>query len=96
MVDIYLNALLHADNNITESQTVIHQFFNKIAVRIYYSFIKNIINKPLIICNSAMVCINSYVTDQELFKILNIISNSSTGFILSFISNFMIYEHKIK
>jgi hypothetical protein len=59
----------------------------------YFSFIKNIINIPLIICNSAMVCINSSITDQELLKILNIILNSSTGLILSLISNFKIYEH---
>jgi hypothetical protein len=59
----------------------------------YFSFIKNIINIPLIICNSAMVCINSSITDQELLKILNIMLNSSTGLILSLISNFKIYEH---
>ena len=59
----------------------------------YFSFIKNIINIPLIICNSAMVCINSSITDQELLKILNIILNSSTGLILSLISNFKIYEN---
>ena len=59
----------------------------------YFSFIKNIINIPLIVCNSAMVCINSSITDQELLKILNIILNSSTGLILSLISNFKIYEH---
>ena len=59
----------------------------------YFSFIKNVINIPLIICNSAMVCINSSITDQELLKILNIILNSSTGLILSLISNFKIYEH---
>ena len=58
----------------------------------YFSFIKNIINIPLIICNSAMVCINSSISDQELLKILNIILNSSTGLILSLISNFKIYE----
>ncbi len=38
----------------------------------YFSFIKNIINIPIIICNSAMVCINSSITEQELLKILNI------------------------
>ena len=59
----------------------------------YYSFIKNVINIPLIICNSAMVCINSIVEDQQLLKILNIILNSSTGLILSLISNFKVYEH---
>jgi hypothetical protein len=40
-----------------------------------------------------MVCINSSITDQELLKILNIILNSSTGLILSLISNFKIYEN---
>ena len=59
----------------------------------YYNFTKNIINIPLIICNSAMVCINSIITDDELLKILNIILNSSTGLILSLISNFKVYEH---
>ena len=59
----------------------------------YYCFIKNVINIPLIICNSAMVCINAIITDNELLKILNIILNSSTGLILSLISNFKIYEN---
>jgi hypothetical protein len=58
----------------------------------YYQFIKNIINIPLIICNSVMVCINSMITDQDTLKILNIILNSSTGLILGLISNFKIYE----
>ena len=40
-----------------------------------------------------MVCINSIIENQELLKILNIILNSSTGLILSLISNFKIYEH---
>ena len=59
----------------------------------YFSFIKNIINIPLIICNSAMVCINSTINDQDLLKILNIILNSSTSIILSLISNFKIHEN---
>ena len=59
----------------------------------YYNYTKNIINIPLIICNSGMVCINSIIEDQNLLKILNIILNSSTGLILSLISNFKIYEH---
>ena len=59
----------------------------------YYNFIKNIINIPLIICNSVMVCINSIIEDQNLLKILNIILKSSTGSILSLISNFKIYEN---
>jgi len=58
----------------------------------YYNYTKNIINIPLIICNSGMVCINSIIEDQNLLKILNIILNSSTGLILSLISNFKIYE----
>ena len=36
---------------------------------------------------------NSIIVDQDLLKILNIILNSSTGLILSFISNFKLYEH---
>lgn len=59
----------------------------------YYHFVKNMINIPLILCNSVMVCINSIITDQDLLKILNIILNSSTGLILSLISNFKIYEN---
>jgi hypothetical protein len=58
----------------------------------YYGFIKNIINIPLIICNSIMVVINSIVLDENTLKILNIILNSSSAIILSLISNFKIYE----
>lgn len=59
----------------------------------YYHMIKNIVNIPLIICNSIMVCINSIIIDPDLLKILNIILNTSTGLILSLISSFKIYEH---
>jgi hypothetical protein len=59
----------------------------------YYHLIKNIVNIPLIICNSIMVCINSIIIDPDLLKILNIILNTSTGLILSLISSFKIYEH---
>jgi len=59
----------------------------------YFSFVKNMINIPLIITNSAMVIINAIIVDQEMLKVLNIILNSSTGLILSLISNFKIYEH---
>lgn len=59
----------------------------------YFSFVKNMINIPLIITNSAMVIINAIIVDQEMLKILNIILNSSTGLILSLISNFKIYEN---
>ena len=58
----------------------------------YFNFVKNIINIPLILCNTIMVIINSIITDQDLLKILNIILNSSTGLIISMISNFKIYE----
>ncbi len=58
----------------------------------YFVFVKNIINIPLIITNSAMVIINATITDDNLLKILNIILNSSTGLILSLISNFKVYE----
>ena len=58
----------------------------------YYQFLKNLINIPLIICNSVMVCINSIITDQDTLKILNIILNASTGLIIGMISNFKIYE----
>jgi hypothetical protein len=58
----------------------------------YYNWIKNAVNIPLIISNTAMVCINSIITEQDLLKILNIILNSSTGLILSLISNFHIHE----
>jgi len=58
----------------------------------YFNFLKNIINIPLILSNSAMVIINAIITDQDLLKILNIILNSSTGLILSLISNFKVYE----
>ena len=59
----------------------------------YYVFIKNLINIPLIITNSAMVVLNAVIADQDLLKILNIILNSSTGLILSLISNFKVYEN---
>ena len=35
----------------------------------YYSFVKNLINIPLIICNSVMVCVNSIITEQDTLKI---------------------------
>ena len=34
----------------------------------YYNFVKNLINIPLIICNTAMVCINGSVEDQNTLK----------------------------
>ena len=58
----------------------------------YYNFVKNLINIPLIVCNSVMVCVNSIITDQDTLKILNIILNASTGLIIGMISNFKTYE----
>jgi hypothetical protein len=58
----------------------------------YYPFIKNITSIPLIICNSVTVCINAIIEDENTLNILNVILNSSTGFILGLISNFIIYE----
>ena len=58
----------------------------------YYNYIKNLINIPLIICNSVMVVINSMIENQDTLKILNIILNTSTGLIIGMISNFKIYE----
>jgi hypothetical protein len=58
----------------------------------YYNFVKNLINIPLIVCNSVMVCVNSIITEQDTLKILNIILNASTGLIIGMISNFKIYE----
>ena len=49
----------------------------------YYIYVKNLINIPLIITNSAMVIINAIIIDQDLLKVLNIILNSTTGLVLS-------------
>ena len=40
-----------------------------------------------------MLWINSIIQDQNLLSVLNIIFNSSTGLILSFISSLTSYEH---
>ena len=48
----------------------------------YYNWIKNLINIPLIICNSAMVCINSILTDQDILKILNYIEFINRTYII--------------
>lgn len=59
----------------------------------YYIYVKNLINIPLIITNSAMVIINAIIIDQDLLKVLNIILNSSTGLVLGLINNFKIHEN---
>ena len=55
-------------------------------------FIKNIINIPLILVNTAMTALNSIVANADDMKIPNILLNSTTGIILGLISNFKIYE----
>ena len=54
----------------------------------HYNFIKYIINIPLIISNTAMVCINFIIVDQDLLKTLNSILNSSTGLLFLFNKKF--------
>ena len=55
-------------------------------------FIKNIINIPLILVNTAMTALNSIVENADDMKIPNILLNSTTGIILGLISSFKIYE----
>lgn len=57
-----------------------------------YTFIKNIINIPLILVNTAMTILNSAVFDANDMKIPNILLNSTTGVIIGLISSFKIYE----
>ena len=47
-----------------------------------YSFVKNMINVPLILVNTAMTVLNSSVFDANDLKIPNIILNSTTGVII--------------
>lgn len=55
-------------------------------------FIKNIINIPLILVNTAMTVLNSAIFDANDMKIPNILLNSTTGIIIGLISSFKIYE----
>jgi len=57
-----------------------------------YVFIKNIINIPLILVNTAMTALNSIVANADDMKIPNILLNSTTGIIIGLISSFKIYE----
>jgi len=57
-----------------------------------YTFIKNIINVPLILVNTAMTALNSIVMNADDMKIPNILLNSTTGVIIGLISSFKIYE----
>lgn len=58
----------------------------------HYSFVKNMINVPLILVNTAMTVLNSSVFDANDLKIPNIILNSTTGVIIGLVSSFKIYE----
>lgn len=57
-----------------------------------HTFIKNIINVPLILVNTAMTALNSIVMNADDMKIPNILLNSTTGVIIGLISSFNIYE----
>ena len=56
-----------------------------------YTFIKNIINIPLILVNTAMTILNSAVFDANDMKNPNILLNCTTGVIVSLISSFKVY-----
>ena len=55
-------------------------------------FIKNIINIPLILVNTAMTALNSIVENADDMKIPKILLNSTAGIILGIISSFKMYE----
>jgi len=57
-----------------------------------YTFIKNIINVPLILVNTAMTALNSIVVNADDMKIPNILLNIITGVIIGLISSFKKYE----
>ncbi len=58
----------------------------------HYSFVKNMINVPLILVNTAMTVLNSAIFDANDLKIPNIILNSTTGIIIGLVSSFKVYE----
>ena len=58
----------------------------------FYSFIKNLVNIPLILSSSIMTVLNSSDFDSQQMRIPNIISNSSTSLILSLINNYKLPE----
>ena len=58
----------------------------------HYSFVKNMINIPLIIVNTALTILNSAIFDANDMKIPNILLNSTTGIIIGLISSFKVYE----
>ena len=58
----------------------------------HYSFVKNLINIPLILINTSMTILNSIIEDSNDLKIPNIILNSSTGLSIAFVSQYKLYE----
>jgi hypothetical protein len=54
----------------------------------FYSFIKNLVNIPLILSSSIMTILNSSDFDPHPMRVPNIILNASTGLILSLINNY--------
>jgi hypothetical protein len=58
----------------------------------HYSFIKNLVNLPLILSSSVMTVLNSSDFDAQTMRIPNIVLNASTTLILSLINNYKLPE----
>ena len=58
----------------------------------HYSFIKNLVNLPLILSSSIMTVLNSSDFDPMAMRIPNIVLNASTSLILSLINNYKLPE----
>ena len=58
----------------------------------FYSFIKNLVNIPLILSSSIMTILNSSDFDPHTMRVPNIVLNASTGLILSLINNYKLGE----
>jgi hypothetical protein len=58
----------------------------------YYSFIRNLVNLPLILSSSIMTVLNSSDFDAQTMRIPNIVLNASTSLILSLINNYKLPE----
>jgi hypothetical protein len=58
----------------------------------HYSFIKNLVNLPLILSSSVMTVLNSSDFDAQTMRIPNIVLNASTTSILSLINNYKLPE----
>ena len=58
----------------------------------YYSFIKQIINIPIILSNSVLAVINGSSIDDEKLKVINVITNAFSALMIMLINNFAITE----